>query len=351
MKFAKISVLVLVNLFSLHLFAEDAVCEKFLTSKKAALIVKGISEIDSNKSDLWPTFDLSATPIFLIDEKNYKNCVLKIEGSKVESTELKTQVPIDNHLYTFCGTSIKQSCPNDDSSNVAVVYRLDNVIDGLEAFGFEPFKIDFATIAHESFHLIGQSQAALKFGWWSKFTNGSLSSSESRNEIVQKCYNQNAEVLKMIQKETELLQNLTKAALDKTLDLENLRTKASEYISARQSRQDFLSGLSILIAGKNSCGEAESYMEFLEGTAEFIGLQTAIDGKVMSNSDLLGWIKNALDYSKPAGEYFYRTGAMMLLIMKNSDLNGFNKSVSIITGAANSDETVFFAFKKWAQEK
>lgn len=279
MKFANYFILALVNLFSLHLFAEDAVCEKFLTSKKAALIVKGISEIDSKKSDLWPTFDLSATPIFLIDEKNYKNCVLKIEGSKVESTELKTQVTIDNHLYTFCGTSIKQSCPNDDSSNVAVVYRLDNVIDSLEAFGFEPFKIDFATIAHESFHLIGQSQAALKFGWWSKFTNGSLSSSESRNEIVQKCYNQNAEVLKMIQKETELLQNLTKMALEKTLDLQDLKTKASEYIAARQSRQDFLSGLSILIAGKNSCAEAESYRNFLRVRQSLLGYRPPLTDK------------------------------------------------------------------------
>lgn len=69
----------------------------------------------------------------------------------------------------------------------------------------------------------------------------------------------------------------------------------------------------------------------------------------MSKIEVADWIERALDFSNPPGEYFYRTGALMLLIVKNVDPVSYQKIVTNITLAPHSDETVFFEFNKWTE--
>lgn len=335
--------------FSINSMAQMNSCEEFTKSSKVSFIKTSQASLKQQTSNLWPGYDLSKTSIYFVDQKNYNGCILKMNDGLVETSTLKSQVLIPNNLYSFCGSLVNQTCPDNKDLTVGVIYRLDNVLDSLRSLGVDPIKIDYTTIAHESFHLIGQSLGAKKFGWWKNFKNVQLSSSESRDEIVTKCYGLNETIFSKTKNEITLLQKIFKSVIDKSADIKTIKSEAKIYIQNRNTRLDQLNKLAINVSKSTSCAEAESYMEFLEGIAEFVGLQTSIDSGAMSKIEVADWIERALDFSKPPGEYFYSTGALMLLIVKNVDPVSYQKIVTNITLAPHSDETVFFEFKKWTE--
>jgi hypothetical protein len=336
-------------LFPINSMAQMNSCEEFTKSSKVSFIQTSLASLKQQTSNLWPGYDLSKTSIYFIDQKNYNGCILKMNDGGVEASTLTSQVLIPNNLYSFCGSLVNQTCPDNKDVEAGVVYRLDNILDSLSSLGVDPVKIDYTAVAHESFHLIGQSLGAKKFGWWNNFKNGHLSSSESRDEIAAKCYGLNETIFSETKNEITLLQKIFKSVIDKSADIKTIKSEAKIYIQNRNTRLDQLNKLSVNVSKSTSCAEAESYMEFLEGIAEFVGLQTSIDSGAMSKIEVADWIGRALDFSKPPGEYFYRTGALMLLIVKNVDPVSYQKIVTNITLALHSDETVFFEFNKWTE--
>lgn len=335
--------------FHFNSLAQTNSCEDFKKDNKVSFIKMSLTSLKQQSSNLWPGYDLSKVSIYFVEQKNFNGCMLKMNDGMIEVMNLTSQVLIPNDLYSFCGSLVNQTCPDNKDLEVGVIYRLDNVLDKLKNFGVDPVKIDYTTIAHESFHLIGQSLGAKKFGWWPNFTNGYLSSLESRDEIASKCYGLNETVFSATKNEILLLQNIFKSVIDESADIKAIKSEAKIYIQNRNSRLQQLDKLSVSLGKNATCAEAESYMEFLEGVAEFAGLQTSIDSNAMSKLEVADWIGRALDFSKPPGAYFYRTGALMLLIVKNVDPASFQEIIANITMAPHSDKTVFFEFKKWAE--
>lgn len=94
-------------------------------------------------------------------------------------------------------------------------------------------------------------------------------------------------------------------------------------------------------------------MEFMEGAAEFVGVQSAIDAGAMSESKAMEWIGLSLQRLENEGhpdELFYRTGAMALLILKKVDPASFKQVVLAITQAQMVERMVMFELFKWANQ-
>ncbi len=261
-----------------------------------------------------------------------------------QSLDLKIETP-KNGIYDYCG-KIGNPCPAINSGSVpdtAMIYRLDNALESLASAGFVPPKIDLTMIAHEGFHVFGQSMLRTADHWP---TIPALDQMPDRDLLIQRCYSGSSEIQGLVNKEITLLQE----ALHESLGANNLaliRSKISEFSKTRQTRYLKLAELSMSARPQPSCASAEAEMELIEGTADFVGLYTAQNLNAMSKQEIEKYLDLAIHSSNGPGELYYRFGAMALLIIRNSDPANFGAIIENIKNAKDAERTVIYNFLNW----
>ena len=91
-------------------------------------------------------------------------------------------------------------------------------------------------------------------------------------------------------------------------------------------------------------------MELMEGTAEYVGLQSAMNAGLMTYSEVDKWMGIALDQPTGPSEPYYRTGAMALMILNKINPTVLRESIQQMSKASEPRQTIMFMFSNWAQK-
>lgn len=275
------------------------------------------------------------------------------KGQATAKLKPETYAPIPNGLYTFCGLSPMPSCPQvsvEANPEIAVLFKLDNVLDGVVALKFSVASANFMTLAHEAFHYFGQSLQTQQ-GLWPTFPKEPGFSLAARAQIVKQCYNFNPDMLEVTQKEFGSLRQAFRLAMQGAPEAD-VKEKAQEFFSFRTQRRLMTSEVRILDEGTDrNCEQAESTMELSEGTAEYVGLQSVMNAGLMTYSEVDKWMGLALDQPTGPSEPYYRVGALALMILNKIDPTGLQESIKQMSKASEPRQTIMFMFSNWVQGK
>lgn len=326
-------------------------CDSFLESPALTPIVQGLQELSKNQKPVWSKFSVPSVPIFFINQRDFPNCIALWNEQKITTFSAPANIQsIQNGLYEFCGADPFKACPKSNetasSLDLGMLYRLDNVLEGLTAVGFMPAQTNLLTLSHEGFHIFGQYLGA-KSQQWPVLQDAGFSL-EARKEVIGKCYSKNLEVSEMTKAELQSLRSalhLVSVNEEKT----EIKEQLFKFFETRKKRHEIVKEERILdITGKSqSCEEAESKMELMEGSAEFVGLQTAIDAKVMSYEDIDRWLGLAIEQPNGPSEPYYRFGAMALMIVRKLSPDQLEQMISRINKQTNSQNTIIFELEQW----
>ena len=161
---------VLVVLFLMGFPAFADTCLSVLTDQKVKLLAEFLTRDNLSSDHSWPGYKPSAFPIYFLDQKNFPNCMAVWMDGKITAQPIASEIESPgNGVYGYCG-QIGSRCPKTNTGvvpTVAMIYRLDNVLDNpdLIRLGFVPPKLDFTMIAHEGFHVFGQSSLRTSDNW------------------------------------------------------------------------------------------------------------------------------------------------------------------------------------------
>lgn len=269
-------------------------------------------------------FRLYNYPIVFTGESGPLCAALYLNG-KIDYINLEAPLEFRNGYYTFRNSHNPLSAHNEAQLQEIIVNReigtflIFNVKRGISDHFDGPsnsVRVYYAFLVHEGFHFLEQgsyfnpshlSPGLPYIGW----------SDQGREFIRQNCYNSTEDVLNKTEQELTLLKEALRLSY-----LENSRPEAFEkirqFLNVRNQRYELLRDRLFHPEPwdeAETCAHGEAFMEYQEGTADFVEHQYLFNAGLLLIEEYLTY-----DFSLyRGGSEYYTLGSLQLLLIQKWD--------------------------------
>ena len=338
------------SLLTLSISVQAQDCGTYFNSAELANYVSLLDRVE-HASPSWLDFRISDQPIVISNAKRYATCgAVYFAGKIVSRLTLSSTILQPQHvdlqeiidklpagLTPEQKTAIIDKITKDISAPLEwsfIEVNIPNgpptpvefkpVLDSLKRFSAIAVNTDeneinlnrvFSTMAHEGFHAFYQGSERpiadrSMYAWpsWS-------SAIADTGSTVTECY-RSTPVVSAFQKSEEA--NLARAiALLQQGDVSGAKESIAAFFSDRAKREDLVrSGapMSRDHSSKVSCAFAEAGLELVEGSAQFVGIDSLIKAGLLNERDFVSYLLA----ESTSDEAWYRTGSLQIYLAKTA---------------------------------
>lgn len=343
------SLVVYIGLLLLAPTLTHAACDSFWSSNELNSFIALLNKVDQGPT--WRSFKITNHPIVVTNAETHPTCaVIYLDGRVVskmslsigllqpepinlenviqslpkELTKEQRQAFIEQIMarfsrpfdWGFIDPNIPNVIPPPPSEFKDVLNKLGHfsaVAVSLHSAGTDTERL-MSTIAHEGFHHFYQGSEKpewerSRYPWptWSQRV-------ADVGSTVEQCYKAGQKVIELhIAENHALLDAVLNAQSGKRSQAVSLIRK---FLELRRLRSEIVKNNSVKSrnSGESSvtCAFAEASLELVEGSAQFVGVDTLIKSGLLSINDFV----KVIDTSNQSSESWYRSGALQLLFAK-----------------------------------
>ena len=265
-------------------------------------------------------FRISNISVALVNDQEAPNCVVVLNGGSAQV--LTTSEPLSG-LFIF-GARFPESVLEDPRQRILEIAMVaagytKYLFYNLSNSGRDPFtdvsgipRYHFQFLIHEGFHHFRQDSFwSQEPKYWPNGPHFNWTSRSGKSFVNGICYRKNLEVKNRTLKEMAALQEAF------IVDARLAKEKAREFLKARIGRRQIVSAEQTKLQGWSAtagCNEGEDFLEWVEGSAEFVENSYLLQLELIKPGDLY-----FSERFNPHSEGFYRFGMLQLFLLQKLD--------------------------------